>query len=305
MSYILEALAKSQRERELGRVPTPTSEAYPESPQAERKKAGLIVGLLLAAIALGSAIYIAIALHGGSQQTLPASSAVSPAAPASVQQQPVASSGVDQTTPRREPAAPRTKPSAIETATLPSRPAKPKPAPTVTRQSSAVADEREANHQQNPLPSAAGNKPQAAAPSRPVVSDLRQELIELKQQLQQRETDSALDGQRQPSAVAQQTEKATGPATSVAARGTPPFALRPEEAPPATDQQLPADVYSRLPVRRLSVLAYSQVPQRRFVIVNSQKMTEGSRSKDGLVVEEIRKDGVIFSFEGHRFFDSP
>jgi len=68
---------------------------------------------------------------------------------------------------------------------------------------------------------------------------------------------------------------------------------------PDTEHTLSYDVYRRLPKRKVSALAYSETPERRFVIINSQKMVEEESTKQGLVIVD---NGVIFSFQGHRFF---
>ena len=52
----------------------------------------------------------------------------------------------------------------------------------------------------------------------------------------------------------------------------------------------------------MTVHVYSATPERRFVIINSRKMREGDRSREGLLLEEITPDGVTLEFQGQRFF---
>ena len=84
--------------------------------------------------------------------------------------------------------------------------------------------------------------------------------------------------------------------------GSQPDAKTVRKKRPGTEHTLPSDVYRRLPKRKVSALAYSETPERRFVIVNSRKMVEKESTDQGLVVEKIVDDGVIFSFQGHQFF---
>ena len=50
------------------------------------------------------------------------------------------------------------------------------------------------------------------------------------------------------------------------------------------------------------VHVYVDQPGQRFVILNSRKLREGDTSPEGLGMQEILPNGVILSFQGHRFF---
>jgi len=73
---------------------------------------------------------------------------------------------------------------------------------------------------------------------------------------------------------------------------------------PGTAQTLPPGVRDRLPPRKISVLSYSKIAGSRFIRLNREKIWEGEEQGNGLMVEEILQDGVIFRFDGHRFFHS-
>jgi len=75
------------------------------------------------------------------------------------------------------------------------------------------------------------------------------------------------------------------------------------ELPPGASA-LPAGVFAELPERRIMVHVYRPDPDRRFVVVNSQKLREGEKSSEGLTVDRILPSGVVFVFRGHRFFAS-
>ena len=46
---------------------------------------------------------------------------------------------------------------------------------------------------------------------------------------------------------------------------------------------------------------YDTDPGRRFVYINMNKLREQSRLDEGPVVEEIRPDGVVLSYQGTTF----
>jgi len=56
-----------------------------------------------------------------------------------------------------------------------------------------------------------------------------------------------------------------------------------------------------VPEIRFSVLVYNQDPAWRFVLVDGQRLAEGDEVQPGLQVEEIRRDGVIFSYRLYKF----
>jgi general secretion pathway protein B len=67
--------------------------------------------------------------------------------------------------------------------------------------------------------------------------------------------------------------------------------------------ELPAHVAQNLPPRNILVHVYNERPEKRFVILNSQRQKQGDTTKDGFVIEEIQPDGVVLRFSGERFFN--
>jgi general secretion pathway protein B len=65
--------------------------------------------------------------------------------------------------------------------------------------------------------------------------------------------------------------------------------------------ELPAEFRSRLDLPRLDLHAYSEEPQKRFILVKLKKYREGERLESGLVLEEIMPDGMVMSYQGERF----
>ena len=68
--------------------------------------------------------------------------------------------------------------------------------------------------------------------------------------------------------------------------------------------QLPQSVRGDLTEFRISVLVYSEHPEDRFILLNGQRQIEGDSYQSGLVLEEIRRDGAVFSFRRYRFLVS-
>ncbi|KFN49850.1 general secretion pathway protein GspB [Arenimonas composti] len=55
-----------------------------------------------------------------------------------------------------------------------------------------------------------------------------------------------------------------------------------------------------LPPLQLTMHVYSEDPARRFVIVDGRRLGEGGIAGDGLVVEAIRRDGIVLVHDGRR-----
>jgi general secretion pathway protein B len=51
----------------------------------------------------------------------------------------------------------------------------------------------------------------------------------------------------------------------------------------------------------LDVHVYATQPSERFVYINMRKYREGATLAEGPVLERIRRDGVVLSYQGLRF----
>lgn len=101
-----------------------------------------------------------------------------------------------------------------------------------------------------------------------------------------------------PSPVLPAPAPAAGPAPAAVAEAPPPASAGPAvpylfELPLATRRDLPA--------LKLNMHVWSEDPARRFVIVDGTRAPEGGTVSDGLIVAEIRSDGVVLEFRGQRF----
>jgi general secretion pathway protein B len=77
--------------------------------------------------------------------------------------------------------------------------------------------------------------------------------------------------------------------------------LQPHEPAPISYWELPDAIRADLPEIKFSVLVYANNPADRFVLINGQRLAEGDSPQDGLVVKEIRRDGVVFSYRLYQF----
>jgi hypothetical protein len=77
--------------------------------------------------------------------------------------------------------------------------------------------------------------------------------------------------------------------------------FRPQEPEPISYWELPDAIRADVPEIKFSVLVYATDPAERFVLVNGQRLGEGDNAQPGLVVEEIRLDGVVFSYRLYQF----
>ncbi len=66
-------------------------------------------------------------------------------------------------------------------------------------------------------------------------------------------------------------------------------------------KSLPPGIRSRLPVLNLQLHFYTEQPDRRLIRLNGANLRQGDKAEGGLTVEKITVDGVIFSFEGGHF----
>lgn len=75
----------------------------------------------------------------------------------------------------------------------------------------------------------------------------------------------------------------------------------PHEPAPISYWELPDAIRADVPEIRFSVLVYAKNPEDRFVLINGQRLGEGDSSQPGLVIKEIQRDGVVFSYRLYRF----
>lgn len=90
---------------------------------------------------------------------------------------------------------------------------------------------------------------------------------------------------------------------ATAAQASPePVADQPFEPEIINYWQVPEKMREGLPDLRISVLVYSEQPENRFLLLNGERLKEGEELPNGLLLEEIRRDRAIFNYRNYRFF---
>ncbi len=334
MSYILDALKKSQEERELGRVPTLASGPYLTADRPSKVSPWSIAAVVLAALAVLIALYAAMApRHGDTLAPAPPGAATGPQGEAKNPPGADPAAAAPHAPPPPEaPAAPRsTEPPALARAAAPA--ARPEDsAPILDEAALREQVERFEAEQGPPQRQEPRAPPSAFAPGsgRPpsVPADLRRDILDFKQKAlreagkKERPSPKVAQGAvpevserpiAPPPPEPPQAPPAAGsppPAPATAGPPSPSPAPAPDPATPGPAAVPPRSVGSpaateggsKLPQARLTVHVYSEEPAKRFVILNSQRVQEGDQTSDGFRVEEIRPDGAMLSFQGQRFF---
>ncbi len=319
MSYILDALKKSEQQRDLGRIPTLTDAPLVGAAGSTRKNLPVMGALLLAMLAVLLALYAVFNGHFmGSPDPMEtpqvAATGINPKAPETPEQKDAAETPTAVNLPtisdsqkvaeeneqplHTPPSTSRTEKTVAAAASQPRTiPDTVPPGEAVTKTPPAASSNdrpslaRKRSEQPVPTESAAAktSKPQGVVvlPPPPEI---------------EASTDSVAGRSPVPQALPKARDVEDGKTTQVITPESQLPAKTVRKKRPGTEHALPYDVYRRLPKRKVSALAYSEVPARRFVIVNSRKMREKESTEQGLEVEEIMDDGVIFSFQRHRFF---
>ncbi|ESQ08352.1 MAG TPA: hypothetical protein DDY14_16010 [Chromatiaceae bacterium] len=338
MSYILEALKKSQQERELGSVPRIQAVSFDETPPHPTSQLWLYAALLLALCAVAIAVY---AVLRGTQQVPPATQL---ALPAESPSQAAASS------PEPIPAYPQ-----ASTATSASSTADAQEIEPISNQQGAAVSA--GSKLESTDDSSLANFDRAAPLAAPESLSVQPEILIVPA--------PPKPGQELPRGAAELRRAALGtgssvsvdiptiatdiptPTTESAEPASPPrdtapvppdliadieafkktvaaTAPKPQPSPlptaaAAVAQSLatpePQDrtavppepsltLRSKLPDFHMAVHIYDQNPARRFVYINGQKLTEKQQSKEGLRLEKVLAEGAILSWQGEEFFQA-
>lgn len=261
MSILLEALKKSEQERQLGQTPTLQSRPEDGAPGRESLNQSVLLALVVLSVCV-------MAWFGWQQLRMPAG-------PGEVT---VAGSGEEVSGSDVEEAQPRTMTEGYQ-------PATPGSATTVTGESgtdSNTPDDRAKLSQSVSTFTAekADPKPSAKAESRAAINESPAK----------RTTPPAAS--TQPPKVAG-IKKKTGDSQRTG--------VEPHVSEPISYWELPQGIRDNLPEIRITVLVYAEKPDDRFLLSNGQRMVEKDQLDGGLVLEEIRRDGAVFLYRNYRF----
>lgn len=341
MSYILEALKKSQQTRELGQVPrlqqAPMLEQPPASAPVQRWVQAAL-GLAMVAVVLAGYA----ALRPAANLDPPSSAADRATEPATEQAAERAAktgaselgketrglTSAEDMAPAATAATAGGDPAAAPLPETPDDrgdggdisqvlvvPAAPKPGERLPR---GAEELRRAVLGTAPASAQGGSeeRPDRAAmvpDDTPLPPDLIAEIERFKRSLQQpgtRGTDgeaasAQAEGKREPSAESTPTGAGRPSAAIAAGAGRGGGRMTASRTDASRPPALSATLRQRLPPFSVTVHVYDPDPQRRFVYLNGRKLREGELSRDGFMVEQVRADGAIFRYDEHRFFLAP
>lgn len=262
MSFILDALKKSEKKRETAEVPN-LHTVHGEGPLPPRKRWPLWPYLLIAVLLLNAGVLLWYVFFREEPQvaavvTEPAPLPIADSAP--LAPAPPAVAALEPVTPSPEPVVappqPAPEPAPAPTPATVVREVAPPPAPVpAPRPEPATLPARETEVAQVVVPPPL---PVESRPDAPVVAPV-------------------------PEPVSPPQPIEVGP-------------------PPVLElEDLPGDVRGRVPEMTISVYAYSATPASRLVRINNRILREGGYLDVGLRLEEIAPRELIFTFEGFRF----
>jgi len=265
MSYILDALSKSERERRLGEAPDLGNAPDGNAHRTNGRAMTLVAVVALNLAGLGGLYWLAL----DQRETLPEATTVvtvtaAPARPAAAQPPSI---GVPVAA-RPQAAIPRPSPSprpVLPTLAQTPAPAAATPVPPVA----AVRRSHPAPRPEIAAPQATSQQPQASAEEQPQAS-----------------------AEEQPQALAEEQPQALAEESRAQAEDVDPTPWLVE---------LPPKVREKLPSLSINAYYYASDPKRRFVLIDMVKYREGQRLGGGPLLERIGRDSLYLDVDGLRF----
>jgi general secretion pathway protein B len=289
MSFILDALRKSERERQAGQVPGLPHLAS-ETPKPQPLWLYAMVGVLLLVNLAVVAYWLLTRQETSPRAPKPAGAEASRAADQPIPTA-IANPGLPTQANVQAPSAPTASPVVPTPAVAP--PARTPPAPAAVAIEPATPPSVPANHaaarrsateSRRELPPAPGpgvasrERPQPAPRSRPAPY------------LPAGNDEPALAG------IDDETASQAEASSSVTVRPWP--GVRPG-TPDLRD--LPLDFQERIPPLKISMFAYSREPAERFVIIDMKKYRTGDRLPGNLLLLEIQAENLLLELDGQKF----
>lgn len=266
MSYILNALRKSERERQAKQASTPAAQVLQAPQQPNRKKMWLIGGILVVNLL---AIALVVWYLSPSDPTPAKPKPAAPlAAPKTPRPSPRAAAPVVVEAPQADERAPKTPAPARKNQKI-------SPPGMLSPRAASIEDLARAR--------------QAPAPDEQPSESAKRREQEIQAKQARRVLNAEVDAPDDPDAV--ETEAVTEQKPrAAAAQAEIPFL-----------QELPYEFRSTVPALAINVFKYDNNPEERFVIVNMAKYKAGKTTKDGVEITEIRADSVVARYGGRTF----
>jgi general secretion pathway protein B len=77
--------------------------------------------------------------------------------------------------------------------------------------------------------------------------------------------------------------------------------MEPHEGEPINYWQVPQALRDGMPELKIMVLVYAEEAEDRFLLINGQRLVENEELEEGLLLEEIRREGAVFTYRNYRF----
>jgi general secretion pathway protein B len=275
MSYLLDALRKSELERRVGEVPKLTPEVVVQ-PARRRPHPFAILVLVLVLINFATLFYISVRDRAGPDTASESPSPIlTPEKASGIPELKIEPElGPDVPTKKESPQVDQKPPNALPSRVTGTDVEKPFPAASPTRSKRKQAGTGE--------PRAKTKSPQITAPPpAPIIADEPANAIE------HPDVGSVVQSLEAPSST---------PVTPTATATITPAS---EAVPFLAD--LPRDFQRDLPALVINVYVYSEVPEERFVIINMKKYSAGQTIDNGPEILEIRADSLVLAYLGRKF----
>ena len=284
MSYILEALQKSERKRQKDTVPDLQSVHVPAAVKKDRRP--LWPWLLTAVLLVNGFLLVYYLPSSRDDRVLTGQGLPENRDPAASQQPLVTPSPALTPTAEPLPITSATHAPATTEELLPAAVQTEKPKETKKTTSEIPAPHSPVAAQQSPI------VPRSTAEDRTAVvtggANTSNEIAEHKIPAAENAIASPEDPQPPDNPAAENAlHSAHGPASSA------------EEIPLLST--LPQSFRQRLPELSISFLSYSQKPSKRIVSINGRILREGQTITDDLTIERITSAGVVLDYRGDRF----
>lgn len=288
MSYILNALRKSDAQRRLGQAPDLENAPPSTRSGASQGKRGRLVFLAIVPLFLLT-MFVGWLFSDPLQQWLANRQDAGSLADSQVFTQPVASPAQDQTT-------------GIPLSL-------PEEDPATLAEESRIEPE--------PDPQTASAAPASATDRRSIEAPRRRERVVQTPEEAQRLIDqslAALDEQSPEDVSTSTTEDlspqpAPQPEVAVEREGPDGVAKEkpwePERSEFVRQWELPLSVRRELPSLNLSIHVFATEPESRFVLINGERRIEGDELGQGAQLVEIRREGALVQFRDYRFLLEP
>ena len=118
-------------------------------------------------------------------------------------------------------------------------------------------------------------------------------------------TEEQQQGETEPGAavadIVLEPPPTVGPSSEPGATEPREARSEPAATEPITYWELPQGVRDSLPELRITVLVYADQPEDRFLLISGQRLVEKDEYQDGVVLDEIRRDGAVFLYRAYRF----